>query len=143
MGDGLRTIRVVTTDESLIASARAAASAIGGWEVVGVPAAAELLDMTPSSGDVVLLDNWMRGANVYEACRRLAGQTRCRTFIVAEHENRLAEPIARFCGASGVLHRPLVPSKLRDALSLAAHPRPPLPRDGRGEKKEGSKRDIN
>jgi diguanylate cyclase (GGDEF)-like protein len=138
MGDGLRTIHVVTTDESLIASARAAAAAIGGWEVAGVSSVTELLDAPPSTGDVVLLDNWLRGSNVYEACRRLTGQTRCRTFIVAEHDNRLAEPIARFCGATGVLHRPLVPSRLREALSQAASPRPPLPRDARGEKKGGN-----
>jgi diguanylate cyclase (GGDEF)-like protein len=136
MGDGLRTIRVVTTDESLIASVRAAAIAIGGWEVASVPALSDLLDASPATGDVVLLDNWMRGANVYEACRRLTGLTRCRTFIVAEHDNRLAEPIARFCGATGVLHRPIAPTRLREATSLAAHPRPPLPREGRGEKKD-------
>jgi diguanylate cyclase (GGDEF)-like protein len=137
MGDGLRTIRVVTTDESLIASARSAAATMGGWEVESIASVAELLDAPPASGDVILLDNWLRGANVYESCRRLAGNTRCRTFIVAEHDNRLAEPIARFCGATGILHRPLVPSRLREALSAQGGPRPPLARERRGEKSDG------
>lgn len=137
MGDGLRTIRVVTTDESLIASARAAALAMGGWEVESVSTVAELLETPPTAGDVILLDNWLRGGNVYESCRRLAGHTRCRTFIVAEHDNRLAEPIARFCGATGILHRPLVPSRLREALSATGGPRPPLARERRGEKSDG------
>jgi diguanylate cyclase (GGDEF)-like protein len=137
MGDGLRTIRVVTTDESLIASARAAATAIGGWEIDSVATVADLVSSAPVSGDVILLDNWMRGGNVYEACRRLTGTTRCRTFIVAEHDNQLAEPIARFCGATGILHRPLVPSRLRDALASTAGPRPPLARERRGESSDG------
>ena len=33
MGDGLRTLRVVTTDEALLAGARAAAAGLEGWEV--------------------------------------------------------------------------------------------------------------
>lgn len=136
MGDGLRTIRVVTTDESLIASARAAASAMGGWEIAAVPNVAEILATPPSGGDVILLDNWLRGGNVYESCRRLTGNTRCRTFIVAEHDNRLAEPIARFCGATGILHRPLVPSRLREALAANGQ-RAPLAREQRGTKNEG------
>jgi hypothetical protein len=31
MGDGLRTVHVVTSDESVLASARAAVSALAGW----------------------------------------------------------------------------------------------------------------
>ena len=128
MGDGLRTIRVVTTDESLLASARSAASAIEGWEVAQ-HALDELAKTPPPPGDVILLDSWMR-SNVYEACRRLAGNTRCRTFVVTEHDNRYAEAIARFCGATGVMRRPLVPSKVREALEPSG-PRPPLPKDAR------------
>ena len=36
MGDGLRTVRVVSTDESLVANARAACEALEGWEVDAV-----------------------------------------------------------------------------------------------------------
>lgn len=133
MGDGLRTIRVVTTDESLLASARACGSALEGWEIAGVSSVDELLQSPPTVGDVLLVDSWLRNTNVYEAVRRLTGNTRCRTFVVVDATNRLAEPIARFCGATGVLHRPLVPSKLRDAIGSVAGRRPPLPRDSRGK----------
>ncbi len=108
MGDGLRTIRVVTTDESLLSNVRAAASTLEGWEVAHAPSVDELMAGTPALGDVILLDGWLRSGNVYENCRRLTGNTRCRTYVVVEHDNRLAEPIARFCGATGVLNRPLV-----------------------------------
>lgn len=133
MGDGLRTIRVVTTDETLIASAKAAASALEGWEVESTSSVQELLQSPPATGDVILLDGWLRGGNVYEACRRLTGNTRCRTLVVTEHDNQLSEPIARFCGATGVLHRPIVPSKLREALAASGGPRPPQGRESRGK----------
>jgi diguanylate cyclase (GGDEF)-like protein len=133
MGDGLRTIRIVTTDESLLASARACVSALEGWEVAAVPSVDALLQTPPMLGDVILLDSWLRNTNVYEACRKLMGNTRCRTFVVVDAANRLAEPIARFCGATGVLHRPLVPSRLRDALANATAKRPQLPKDARGD----------
>ncbi|HEV8114231.1 MAG TPA: diguanylate cyclase [Planctomycetota bacterium] len=136
MGDGLRTIRVVTTDESLLANARAAASAIDGWEIAQALSVAEILEHMPPPGDVILIDTWLRGANVYEGCKRLAGNTRCRTYVVTEHGNRLAEPIARFCGATGVIERPISTSRLRSALDQAAGARPPLPRDGRGQGNE-------
>lgn len=133
MGDGLRTIRIVTTDESLLASARACVSALEGWEVAAVTTVDELLQTPPMLGDVILLDSWLRNTNVYEACRKLLGNTRCRTFVVVDAANRLAEPIARFCGATGVLHRPLVPSRLREALANASSKRPQLPKDTRGD----------
>lgn len=136
MGDGLRTIRVVTTDESLLASTRAAASALEGWEVAQHVSLDELLKTPPPTGDVILLDGWMRSANVYEACRRLAGQTRCRMYVVCEHENAHAEPIGRFAGATGVLRRPIVPSKLREALASSAGPRPGTPKEARGREKD-------
>jgi GGDEF domain-containing protein len=131
MGDGLRTIRIVTTDESLIASARACVGAVDGWEVASVASVDDLVATPPMLGDVILIDSWSRGANVYEACRKLTGNTRCRTFVVVDAANRMAEPIARFCGATGVLHRPLVPSKLRDALG-AQRERRALPSEQRG-----------
>ena len=136
MGDGLRTIRLVTTDESLLATARAAAGVLEGWEVDSVATVDELLRSPPNAGDVILLDGWLRIGNVYENCRRLTGATRCRTYVVVEHENRMAEPIARFCGATGVLHRPLVPSRLREALAQSNPPRAALPKEQRGQNEE-------
>jgi diguanylate cyclase (GGDEF)-like protein len=136
MGDGLRTIRIVTTDESLLANVRAAASTLEGWGVAHAVSVDDLMRSTPALGDLVLLDGWLRSGNVYENCRRLTGNTRCRTYVVVEHDNRLAEPIARFCGATGVLNRPLVPSRLREALAPTSTPPAALPREHRGVHEE-------
>lgn len=133
MGDGLRTIRVLTNDDALLASVRAAAGELSGWEVAHVEDQGVLLDQPPVEGDLLLIDAWARGDNVYEYCRRLAGRTRCRTFVVTEPENETAGSIARFCGATGAVPRPLTRSGL--AALLAEHPGPvgPLPSAGRGQ----------
>lgn len=120
MADGLRTVRVVTADESLLASARAAAKALQGWDFAHVESLEALLTRAPVAGDVLLLDGRMRDVNVYEACRRLAGQTRCRTYVVVDAGNSLSEAIARFCGATGVLARPLTAAALRGTLERSA-----------------------
>jgi diguanylate cyclase (GGDEF)-like protein len=133
MGDGLRTVRVVTTDEALLASARASVSALDGWELDRPGSLEELVARPPIAGDVVLIDSRLRGPSVYEECRRLGGRLRCRTFIVVEQGNRFAPAIARFCGATGVLERPLTPSALRAALEASGGPRPPLPAEGRSD----------
>lgn len=130
MGDGLRTIRLLTNDESLIASARAAVASLEGWEVDTLASQNEVEERPPVAGDVLLLDSWVRGRNVYEFCRYLTGHTRCRTFVVVEHDNEWADSIARFSGATGVLHRPLTASALRDALDVLTPPAP-LPSEGR------------
>jgi diguanylate cyclase (GGDEF)-like protein len=124
MGDGLRTIHLVGTDETLLAQARSAIARVEGWELRRVDSIESLLAAAPAAGDVILLDKWLRGECVYETCRALTGQTRCRTFVVAEHDNELGEPIARFCGATGLLRRPLTPSTLRSALEESGGPRP-------------------
>jgi diguanylate cyclase (GGDEF)-like protein len=136
MGDGLRTFSVVTTDEALLANARAATSTLEGWEVAQAGSVAEILEHMPPAGDVILLDAWTRSGNVYEECKRLAGQTRCRTFVVSSHGNRFAESIARFCGATGVLERPVTASRLRAALDHSPGMRPALSRDARGQGNE-------
>lgn len=133
MADGLRTIRVLTTDESLQASAQAAVAPLDGWEVVQVPGESELLAEPPVAGDVLLVDSWLRGTNVYELTRRLTGRMRCRTFVVFEQGNEIAAPIARFCGATGTLNRPVTASSLRVALEASTGPPPALPQEARGE----------
>ncbi|MFT7671560.1 MAG: diguanylate cyclase (GGDEF)-like protein [Planctomycetota bacterium] len=135
MGYGLRTIRVVTTDTLLLNQTRQAAEALGGWEVAGVESIEDLFDSPPVQGDVLLLDKFLRGENVYEICRKLTGNTKCRTFLVAEHDNTTGDAVARFCGATGVLHTPLSVSRLRDALSDCSGPRAPLPADSREEER--------
>lgn len=138
MGDGLRTIHVVTTDETLAASTRAASLPLGGWEVIVRGTVAELLASPPGANDVVLLDGWLRNSNVYENCRKLSGKTRSRLFLIVEHDNHVAEPIARFCGATGVLHRPLVPSRMREAFESVLGPRAALPVESRGQPSQPS-----
>lgn len=132
MGDGLRTINVVTSDETLRAQTRAAAERLSGWEVRTLDNLEALLAAPPAPGDVILLDKWISGGDVYERCRALVGRTRCRTFIVAEHDNVHGESIARFCGATGLLRRPISPSNLRRALEEHGGPRTPLPTERRG-----------
>jgi len=132
MADG-QTIHVVSTDDSILTSAHSAVSSGTGWNVVQLGSQEDLLAQPPKSGDVLLIDSWMRGANVYEFCRSLSNATRCRTYIVVDYGNDLAGPIARYCGATGVLQRPLTPSSLKNVL----HPpgfEPPaaLPSEARG-----------
>ena len=129
----MRTIRVLTNDDALLASAQAAAAELSGWEVARVDDQAQLLEHPPMMGDLLLVDAWVRGDNVYEFCRMLTGRAKCRTFVVVEHDNDLAEPIARFCGATGVVSRPLNRSTLAALLEDHAGPRAPLPSEGRGQ----------
>ncbi len=126
MADGLRTVRLVTSDESLLASARAAVRALEGWEFVQVARPEELLTRLPVAGDVILIDGELRERNAYEVCRELAGRTRCRTYVVVDAGNALSAPIAHFCGATGILERPLSAARLRHELqkSLPAVERP-------------------
>ena len=125
MADELRTLRLLTGDESLLASVRAAAQALEGWELAVAAGPDELLRSAPTPGDVILLDAALRPASVYEVCRELTGRIRCRTFVVTERGNRLAEPIAQFCGATGTLSRPLSAADLRRALEHGeARPEP-------------------
>ncbi|MFT5284699.1 MAG: hypothetical protein ACI8TQ_000856, partial [Planctomycetota bacterium] len=128
------TIHLVSHDEVLLASARAATGPIDGWELAVRETVEDLLEVGVNRGDVVLLDGWNQevGQNVYETCRRLTGVTRCRTFLVAGAEVKISEPIAAFCGASAVLGRPLSTSTLRALLKDTAPP-PALPNEGRGD----------
>ena len=133
MGDGLRTIRVITTDATLLSQTQAAAAGLAGWEVAGVDSVDELFRSTPVAGDIILIDKFLRGENVYEVCRQLTGRTRCRTFVVAEHGNETGEAIARFVGATGLLECPLSSTKLRVAVEEHGVPLPCLPGEARGE----------
>lgn len=129
MGDGLRTIRVASTDTLLLNQAKNAAESLEGWEMVGVDTVDELLAAPPVKGDVILIDKFLRGDNVYDVMKRMAGKTACRLYLVAEHDSDAGDGVARFCGATGVLHTPLTPSALATALGESAGPRAPLPTD--------------
>jgi len=142
MSQPARSIHVVSQDEVLVSSVRAAASALEGWALLPPRTVEEILAEPPQPGDVILLDGG-RGArsgshshNVYESCRRLAGNTRCRTWVVVDEESSsIAEPIALFCGATGALARPLSAEALRGAIDPET-PAPTLDKDARQEAPE-------
>ena len=90
MPENKHTVRIVTTDEALYASARGAVSGLDGWRITEPESVEELLGHSHQPGDVILLDAWLRTENVYESCRRLTGKTRCRTYVVTDGRNELA-----------------------------------------------------
>ena len=119
MTDAMRTIKLVTSDEALVAAVRAAVSGLPGFEFLALANAAQLESQPPAQGDVLLLDRGMTSENVYELCRRVATKYGCRTFLVVNQGARLAEPIARFCGATGVIERPFGSAELRRHMGSA------------------------
>lgn len=138
MGDALRSIRIATQDQSVLSTARAALAAaqnddvLVGFEVGQVESWRDLVEAPPAPGDVLVLDSWLKDGNVYEMLRQLAGRTKCRTYVLIEGDNHVAEPIARFCGATGVLERPITRAKLQTALGESGGPRPALAAESRG-----------
>ena len=135
MAEGTKSIRIVTNDEALLASARAAAAGLaegGDWTMAEPQSVEDILNSTVSPGDVILLDAWQKAENVYESCRRLTRRTKCRTFVVTDTDNKLADAIATFCGATGTLSRPLSADALRAAIERASAPQAGLPREHRG-----------
>ncbi len=138
MGDALRSIRIATQDQSVLSTARAAlsaaqgAGALEGFAVQQVGAWRDLVEAPPAPGDVLVLDSWLKDGNVYEMLRRLAGRTKCRTYVLIEGQNHVSEPIARFCGATGVLERPITRAKLEGVLGESGGPRTALASEGRG-----------
>jgi diguanylate cyclase (GGDEF)-like protein len=131
MGDGLRTIRIVTSDEVLLNSTNAAAQNLEGWEFGGAATVDELREGAGAPGDVILLDVNAGPENAYESCRRLTGTSRARIFIVGDGDLRVGGAIASFCGASKVIPKPISASALREALA-GADPRPALQISERG-----------
>ncbi len=127
-----RTLRIVTTDEALFASARGAVASLDGWTVSEPQSVEDLLSEGTSGEDVILLDAWLQTENVYESCRRLTGKTGCRTYVVTDGRNALAEEIATFCGATGTVQRPLSGETLRSLFKVAEAGRK-LPQESRGE----------
>ena len=133
MSDSTRTVRIVTNDEALLASARGAVAALEGWQIGDPQTVEDLLANQPERGDVLLLDAWLRTENVYESCRRLTGKTQCRTYVVTDERNRFAPEIASFCGATGSLTRPISGEALRAVLEGNANAKRALPEESRGE----------
>lgn len=126
----LKTVHVLTHDESLLASVRSAVRALDGFDIDCHQDAAELERDPPPRGDVLMFDG-RSTPNAYELCRRLSRVAHCRIFVVVDQGNRVAEPIACFSGATGVLHVPMSAGELRSVLGTA-HVRAPLPSEARG-----------
>jgi diguanylate cyclase (GGDEF)-like protein len=133
MPEPKRTVRIVTNDEALFATTRGAVAALEGWEIAEPQSIEELLARRIQPGDVILIDAWLRAENAYESCRRLAGKTRCRTYLVTDGRNGFADEIAAFCGATGTLQRPLSGERLRALLSESRPEVRALPAEQRGE----------
>ncbi len=133
MAEGRKSIRIVTSDEALLASVRGAVASLEGWEIGEPQSVEELLGRKLPAGDVILLDAWMRAENVYESCRRLTGKTRCRLFVVTDGRNGFADEIAAFCGATGTIQRPLSGERLRALLERSGEEHRVLPAEKRGE----------
>ncbi|HED65025.1 MAG TPA: diguanylate cyclase [Planctomycetes bacterium] len=140
MTESTRTVRIVTNDEALFASARGAVAALEGWHIAEPQTVEDLLASRPTPGDVILLDAWLRAENVYESCRRLTGKTKCRTFVVTDERNDFAPEIATFCGATGTLERPLSGEKLRALLEAEEGRERSLPEESRSE--DGGEREL-
>jgi len=126
---------VISSAETAIESSAAEGGdgSLAGYGVAHIESVRALVESPPAPGDVLVIDAWLKEQNVYELLRRLSGRTRCRTFVLVEGGSQhLAEPIARFCGATGVLERPLSATKLAAALGETAGPRPKATVDERG-----------
>ncbi len=118
MSNAPQTVHLITSDEALIATVRAAVTGLEGWVLADPQTVEDILGNQPERGDVILLDAWLRTENVYESCRRLTGKTRCRSYIVTDDRNAHASGIAAFCGATGVIERPLSGESLRELLTM-------------------------
>ena len=125
---------VVSAAEAAIAASdpQAAEDLLEGWEIEQIESVRELVNAPPAPGDILVVDAWLKDRNVYELLRQLAGRTKCRTYVLVEGGNQVAEPIARFCGATGVIERPINASKLRAAFDLGPVQRPKAAVESRG-----------
>jgi diguanylate cyclase (GGDEF)-like protein len=121
-----KTIRLISGDAATIESVREAAAKLAGYSFAHHKGGDELAKKHPAAGDVVLIDGQLAGANAYEVCRALVGRTRCRTYLVVDKDNRQAQGIAHFCGATGTLTRPVTSASLKKLVEGAsARPEPP------------------
>ena len=100
MGERVRDIRIVGSDEALIAAARTAVASLPGWEVHPAASHDELVSEPPQEGDVLLLDSWLRGPNVYELCRSLGFQA---SQIVFNGPHKTSEELTRALGEGALV----------------------------------------
>ncbi len=99
----VRRIRLISEDGKLERHLAAATKGLSGWTLAPRSSLTAALADRGSPRDVFLLDVTAPGGNPYEALRRLTTPNHRRVYLVVPDNNPLAEPIARFCGATGVL----------------------------------------
>lgn len=113
-------IRILSNDPAFVDDLR---GAIGSLEADGPVALDALLADGP--GGTVVVDGALDGrTTAYEACRQLTARGGTRLVFVLAHTSddphfQIAEPIARFCGASSVLTRDFDASAVAGALGAA------------------------
>jgi len=132
MSEAKRNIRIVTNDEALLASVRGSVASLDGWDMAEPQTVEDLFNGGAVPGDIILLDAWLRTENVYESCRRLTGKVQCRIYVVTDERNGLSDEIATFCGATGVIARPISGEALSDLVDAEVHRRRELPQESRG-----------
>jgi diguanylate cyclase (GGDEF)-like protein len=112
----VNTIRILSNDSDFASDCR---RALGPLDASGPLGLAELLASGP--GGTVVIDGTLGGA--YEACRRLTARGGTRILFVlpsgSDEDATVAEPIARFCGASTVLSRRFDAARFKEALGAA------------------------
>lgn len=116
----MTSIRILSSDPAFVDDLRAA---LGALDADGPVELDTLLADGP--GGTVVVDGGSTGdVDAYEACRRLTARGGTRLVFVLPHASddanvSVAEPIARFCGASSVLTRELDADAVAAALGSA------------------------
>jgi diguanylate cyclase (GGDEF)-like protein len=121
---------VVSSDPQLFDECARAVADIEGWAVSGPHPLEEVLDV-PAAAGLAVVDGRLENGSAYEACRRLALAGAPRSVLVVPESNEVVEPIARFCGARGVLERGFESAELAELI--AAEERFAAPRDAEPE----------
>ncbi|QDU66991.1 response regulator PleD [Planctomycetes bacterium Pla86] len=104
---------VITEDDSLFDECARAASSMDGWAASGPHRLEEVLEV-PAGAGLAIVDGKLGGSGPFVAARLLSLAGAPRTVLVLPDSDDLVEPIARFCGAAGVLARGFDPTELAD-----------------------------
>lgn len=106
-----RRLWVITEDASLFDEFAQAADTLDGWTVSGPHSLDDVLAV-PAGKGLVVVDDRLEGGGALTACRKLSLAGAPRTILATAEVDDTVEPIARFCGAVGVLARGFDPAEL-------------------------------
>ncbi|MEO0651881.1 MAG: GGDEF domain-containing protein [Planctomycetota bacterium] len=93
---------VVSDNPQLFDECARAVAEVEGWVATGPHPLSAVLEQPAASG-IAVIDGQLGDGAAYEASRRLALAGAPRSVLVLSGPNEVVEPIARFCGARGVL----------------------------------------